>query len=326
MPLFAQAHELFEKSISRRIAAPDLDEIIAWPDDQLTLLFAAADQVRRHFFGNTVRPCGIMNVKSGACSEDCAFCSQSAHNHANVAVTGVSSAQEIRERFVEARDRGLDFCVVSSGRRLSPDEVRSIVAAVRACKGPVHASLGILDGPELESLAAAGVTCYNHNLETSRSFFPAICSTHDYDDRVRTVRAVKKAGMQACCGGIFGLGETWQDRKALCLEIMSLDINCIPVNFFNPIPGTRAQAPRETPLEFLKIVSLFRFANPDRIIKVAGGREANLKSLQPLIFMAGANSYISGGYLTTGGAGVDADRGMIADCGLRIESQKVQQE
>ena len=147
----------------------------------------------------------------------------------------------------------------------------------------------------------------------SRTFAPRT----RYDDRIATVKRAKKAGIRVCCGGIFGIGESWTDRKSLCLELMALDVDTVPINFFNPITGTRAKPPTETPLEFLKIVSMFRLTHPDKTIKVCGGREFHLGKLQPLIFFAGANGYVSGGYLTTTGDGVDADDRMIEMLGLK---------
>jgi biotin synthase len=177
--------------------------------------------------------------------------------------------------------------------------------------------LGILDEEDFRLLSKSGVVCYNHNLETSRDFFPRVVSSHGYEERLETVKRAKRADMAVCCGGLFGMGETWVDRLKLCLELRALDVDIIPLNFFHPFPGTPLSAPTETPLEFLKIVSLFRLAHPDKVIKVCGGRELNLGRLQPLMFYAGANGYISGDYLTTKGDPVEADEEMIQALGLR---------
>jgi len=314
--LFEKAARLFQASVNGNIAPADMAEIAEWPRDGLSVLFSCADQVRSRFFGRTVEPCGIMNVKSGGCTEDCTFCSQSARHATGVDVTQLSGAAEIVARYCAAREHDLDFCLVSSGRRLSPGDLGMVIDAVRHCGGPVHASLGILAFDELRQLKEAGVVCYNHNLESSRAFFPRICTTHSWDDRVATVRSAHRAGLEICCGGIFGLGESWEDRISLCKDLQTLDIHCIPINFFNAIPGTKAEPSGEPPMELLKIVALFRLSHPNAVIKVAGGREFNLGVLQPLIFIAGANSYISGGYLTTSGTGVDQDDAMIAALGL----------
>lgn len=276
MSPFSIAEDLYQKSIHKNIASADLDAIISWPEESLSILFACADQVRRHFFSNSVEPCSLMNIKSGGCGEDCSFCSQSAHNTANITVSELAKPDAIAMQFKKARELGLDFCVVSSGRKLSTAEIKNVAKALKTVGAPAHASLGILSNEEFGLLKGAGVTCYNHNLETSRSFFKNVCTTHTFDDRIATVKRAKKAGIRVCCGGIFGIGESWLDRKSLCLELMALDVDTVPINFFNPITGTRAKPPPETPLEFLKIVSMFRLTHPDKTIKVCGGREFHL--------------------------------------------------
>ncbi|HUI90969.1 MAG TPA: biotin synthase BioB [Chitinivibrionales bacterium] len=322
MTSFQKAQHLYNKAIGRSIDDDDLDTIIAWPESEITLLFACADLVRRKFFNDIVDPCALMNIKAGGCGEDCAFCAQSSHNTAKVAVKDLADADEIIKNSKAAYERKLTFCVVSSGRRLSREEVKIVADALRKCKGELHASLGILSGEEFVLLKNAGVSCYNHNLETSRRFYPEIVSTHDYKDRIKTVRAAKKAGLFVCCGGIFGMGETWDDRKALCRELRALDVDTIPINFFMPIPGTRVKPPLESPIEFLKIVSLFRLALPEKTIKVCGGRELNLGPMQALMFCAGANGYISGDYLTTKGDSVESDDTMIQKLRLRKKHSK----
>lgn len=317
MDPFEKAQRLFNRAIQKRTTEDDLDTVVAWKKEELSVLFSCADFVRRHFFGNAVTPCAIMNIKSGGCPEDCAFCSQSVHNKANITVTDLASKEEILKNFGAAKARNLTFGVVSSGRRLSSDEVRYIAEALRECGGKVHASLGILGVEEFTLLKEAGVTCYNHNLETSRSFFKNIVTTHSYDERVGTIKRAKEAGMFVCCGGIFGMGETWEDRKSLCLELKRFDVDTIPLNFLDAIPGTRVQPPEESPLEFLKVISLFRITHPDKTIKVCGGREVNLDSMQNLMFYAGANGYISGDYLTTKGDSVESDDAMLKALGLK---------
>jgi len=315
--LFAAAHELYKKSLAKTISGEDLDEIISWPEDGISLLFACADQLKRRFFRDTVDPCSLMNIKSGGCSEDCAFCAQSAHNKAHVEIRKLADRKEIIENCRRAQEKNLVFCVVSSGKKLAAEEVCHVAAALKECGGEKHASLGVLTAEEFRLLKEAGVTCYNHNLESSRSFYEKIVTTHPYDIRVETVKRAREAGLSVCCGGIFGMGETWEDRKALCMELRKLDVDTIPINFLNAVPGIRLAAPKESPLEFLKIVSMFRIVNPDKTIKVCGGREVNLGRLQSLIFMAGANGYITGGYLTTEGDGVESDDLMISAMGFK---------
>lgn len=315
--LFGRAEELYGKAIKRATSEADLDAVIGWPESRLSVLFACTDQVRRHFFDDSIEPCAIMNVKSGGCSEDCAFCSQSSHNSAKVSVKGLAKPEEIVRACRAAHDRGLAFGVVSSGRKLTTRQIQRLAEVLEECQGPLHASLGILSDEELSILRDAGVVCYNHNIETSREYFTKIVTTHSYDERVATVRRAKRAGMTVCCGGIFGMGESWEDRKAMCMELRGLDVDTVPINFLNPIPGTRVSASGDSALQFLKIISLFRIGLPDKRIKVCGGREFNLGSLQPLMFHAGANGYISGDYLTTPGQSVDADDAMVLGLGLR---------
>jgi biotin synthase len=316
MTCFEKAGILYQKSLSRAITESDLDDIIAWPEQELSVLLAAADMVRRTFLSNVVDPCALMNIKSGGCSEDCAFCSQSVHNNADVAVRDLAAPHDIIAASRAASGKKLTFCVVSSGRRLDADQILTVAGALKQCSGELHASLGILTEDEFKLLKDAGVVCYNHNLETSRRYYREIVTTHSYDDRINTVKAAKKAGLRVCCGGIFGMGETWADRKSLCVECAKLDVDTIPLNFLVPIAGIRVESPSTTPLEFLKIIALFRLAHPDKTIKVCGGREKNLGKLQSLIFFAGANGYISGDYLTTKGDSVESDDEMIRMLGL----------
>jgi biotin synthase len=228
MSFFKAAEELYSRAITHSITERDLDAIIEWPVERLAVLFACSDQVRRHFFSDRVDPCSLLNIKSGNCSENCAFCAQSSHNKAEVRIHGLVSKEEIIAAATRAHGRGCSFCVVSSGRKLSPAEIRTVADALHECRGPVHASLGILTDEEFTLLKQAGVVCYNHNLETSREFFPAIVTTHTFEERVATVRRAKKAGIKVCCGGIFGMGESWADRKSLCRELKALDVDTIP--------------------------------------------------------------------------------------------------
>jgi biotin synthase len=316
MALFTDADALYGKALRNSIDKKDMLAIASWPEQEFSVLMAVADQVKRHFLGNTVRPCSILNIKSGNCPQDCAFCSQSAHNYAKIDIYDLVPTETITKKYALVKERNCDFGIVSSGRGLTDLEVEELAEAIRKCGGPVHASLGILTERQFSVLKDAGVTCYHHNLETSRNFFPRIVTTHSYDERVETVRLAKRMGFEVCSGGIFGLGETWEDRIELCLELKRLDVDRVPINFLVPIEGTRVAPPAETPFEFLKIVCLYRLALPDKSIRVCGGREYHLRSLQPLLFLAGADGYITGGYLTTTGAGVESDERMIEDLGL----------
>lgn len=267
MNLFDKAKELYNKAIEDKIDSKDIDSVILWPEDSLSVLFSATDQVRNYFHKNLVNPCSLMNVKSGGCSEDCAFCAQSAHNKAQIKITPMATEEEIKKRYEFAYSNNLPLCVVSSGRRMSKKELEKLCNTLKECKGEKHASLGILDKEELEMLANSGVVCYNHNLETSARYYSKIVTSHKREERVKTVKNAKEVGLKVCCGGIFGMGEEWTDRKELALELKELDIDTVPLNFFNPIPGTRLPAPTNSPLEFLKITALFRLLLPKKSYK-----------------------------------------------------------
>lgn len=316
---FELAERLAQRATEGQISPEDLDIVIDWPNDELITLFAATDQVRKHFHGKAVDPCSLMNVKAGGCSEDCTYCAQSAHNKADIKVQPLAETKEIVRQANHAHQMGSAFCVVSSGKRLDSDEIKQLADAIRNTPPEKHASLGILSDEQFQQLVDAGVTCYNHNLETSSAFFSKVCTTHGYADRVATVKRAKAAGLKVCSGGIFGLGESWKDRKELCLALRELDVDVVPLNFLNPIPGIRAEKPTETALDFLKIVALFRLALPTKIIKVCGGRELHLGKLQGLMFYAGANGFILGNYLTTSGDEPDSDFAMVAALGLAHE-------
>ncbi len=317
MDIFETASELYNRALDDAIDETDIDTIIAWPNESISVLFSVADRLRRCFFGDIVDPCTLMNIKSGGCSEDCAFCAQSSYNNTSVAVTPLADPAEIKQRLHEAYVRGLPFCVVASGKKLNRRQLETVCNALKDEPGEKHASLGILEDEEFGILREAGVECYNHNIETSRSYFDKIVSTHTWEQRVAAVKRAKAAGLRVCCGGILGLGESWSDRKEFCMQIWQLDVDTIPLNFFNPVPGTRVPPPSESPLDFLKIISLFRIVMPRKTIKVCGGREFHLGSLQGMMFFAGANGYISGGYLTTKGAGIEEDDKMINALGLK---------
>jgi biotin synthase len=288
---------------------------------------ASADDVRRFFKGDKVDFCGIINVKSGACSEDCAFCAQSAHHSTDSPVYALVSTDEALERARAVEASGANkLCYVTSGPGVETDEeldriCESISLIAQETSLDRCASLGELERSQLERLKAAGLQSLHHNVETSRSHFDNICSTHSYEDRTRTVRLAKDVGFYVCSGGIFGMGETPEQRIEMAFDLRELDIDSVPLNFLNPIPGTRLENTEPlSALEILKTIALFRFILPDKDIRVCGGRERNLRSLQPLMFVAGANCTVLGNYLTTPGRDSSEDLEMIADLGLRAAS------
>jgi biotin synthase len=306
--------------------APEPEEALAVlesSDGDLLAVLHAAFRVRERYYGRDVRLHVLRNAKSGHCPEDCSFCSQSTKFATGIDNYRLQSVDDLVEGAREAHRLGaVKYCMVTATRGPSPRDLDVVCEAVRRIKAEVPiricTSLGLLREGQAEQLAAAGVDRFNHNLEASRRFFPEVCSTHSYDDRVATVRAAKAAGMEACCGGIFGMGETNYDRVALALELRALAVESIPVNFLDPRPGTPlGECDRMRATDCLRVLAMFRFVNPTRDIRIAGGREVNLGHLQPLALYP-ANSMFSQGYLTTPGQGHDADIRMIEDLGFRV--------
>ncbi|MEO8138953.1 MAG: biotin synthase BioB [Gemmatimonadota bacterium] len=311
---------------SLRGSAPTREQALAVltsTDDELLPVLHAAFRIRQQYHGRDVRIHVLKNAKSGLCPEDCSFCSQSVKFATGVERYPLQSVEELVAGAREAAAMGaVKYCMVTSTRGPSERDLDVICEAVRRIKAELNinvcTSLGLLKEGQAERLAAAGVTRFNHNLESSRSHFPEICSSHSYDDRIATVRAAKAAGMEACCGGIMGMGESLEDRVQLAFELRALEVESIPVNFLDPRPGTPLVAtPRLSPHDCLRALAMFRFVNPRRDIRVAGGREVNLRQLQPLALYP-ANSIFCNGYLTTPGQGPEADTRMIADAGFRV--------
>jgi len=294
------------------------------PDRDLLELLAGADRIRRHFKGNKATLCSIVNAKSGRCPENCAFCSQSAHHKSDIPVFPLLSEEEIVAHFQAASAYPIDrFGIVMSGKGLEVGgEAEVLCRTIRRIRESANgmtvcASLGILSDEVAALVKKAGLQSYHHNVETSRGFFPRVCSTHQFEERVNTVRTAKRAGFQVCCGGIFGLGESAEDRVDLAMLLRELEVDSVPLNFLVPIPGTKlADAIPLEPVEILKIIALFRYVLPEKDIRVCGGRETNLRDLQGLVFFAGANGFMLGNYLTTKGRSPEDDLQLLGDLGL----------
>ena len=295
-----------------------------WESDSVTL-FSGANRIREHFKGRKINLCSIINAKSGACSENCAFCAQSAKHTAKVEKYPLVSSSAVSGALETAvNNRAGCFGIITSGKALSKDEVERICGYVSENKDRgirLSASLGELDDELLKKLKASGLKRFHHNIETAESFYPNICSTHSFSDRFRTAKAVKKAGLELCSGGIFGLGETRAQRVEFAFALRELGADSIPLNFLNPIEGTPLAG--KEPLsceEILKCIAVVRYILPDKDISVCGGREVNLRDLQSWIFFAGANGMMTGNYLTTSGRGAEQDLRMIKDLGLEINN------
>ncbi len=293
----------------------------------LFFLFAEANRIREHFLGKRIFLCSIINAKSGRCPENCAFCSQSAHHKTESPVFPLLDEEKMVACARDAEANGSTcYGIITSGTGIrGGEELDRICRAVRRIRRDMKispsCSLGIIDEASATALKVAGVETYHHNLETARSFFPAICTTHDYEEDVETVRVAARSGLKVCSGGIFGLGESAAQRVELALTLRDLDVDSVPLNFLNPIQGTPLEgADFITPLQCLTIIAIFRFIMPDKKISVCGGRETNLRDLQSWIFMAGASGTMIGNYLTTTGRPPEQDWQMIRDLGLKAAS------
>ena len=262
--------------------------------------------------------CTIVNAKSGKCPEDCAFCAQSVHHDTGVDTYDLLSAEELEETGLKMAEAGAtNYSVVTSGTTLNDKDIDTVCRVARRLKTKTDlslcASVGLLTPDAARRLKDSGISRYHHNLETARSYFDHICSTHDYDDDVQTVKVAKAAGMIVCSGGIFGMGESWEQRVELAFTLKELGVDSIPINFLNPIKGTRLQTqPVLGPMEALKIIALYRFIHPRKDITICGGRETALKDFQSWLHAAGANGLMVGNYLTTLGRNIDMDFEMIA--------------
>ncbi len=316
---------LSEKSLRLEILNRDeMISVLHAPDERLPELLDAAFRVRRHYFGKRVQIHVLMNAKSGLCPEDCHYCSQSSVSTAPIDKYPLLPRERLLEGARRAKEAGaIRYCMVNSGRGPTLKEIEEMAEVVCRIKDSVPinicCSLGLLNEAKAKILKEAGVERVNHNLNTSRRYHPQICSTHAYEDRVETVEHVKAAGLSPCCGGIIGMGEQDDDIMDLALALRELDVESIPINFLHPISGTPLQGANHlTPQHCLKALCLFRFINPGKEIRVAGGREINLRSLQPLSLYP-ANSIFVNGYLTTSGQNASDAHRMIEDLGFEID-------
>lgn len=291
--------------------------------EQIIDLMTCANKIRQWFKRQVVINCGIVNAKSGRCAEDCAFCSQSAHHQSRIESHALHSTEVLIEAGLRLAATGAThYSIVTSGTRLDSQEMDSVCQAAESLKEntglTLCASLGMLTEHFARKLKSSGITRYHHNLETAHSFFDQICTTHNYEEDIETVLAAKAAGMEVCSGGILGLGESWEQRVELAFTLRELNVNAIPINFLNPIEGTRLAAqPLMKPMEALACIALFRFIHPRKDIIVCGGREKTLKDFQSWVFFAGANGLMIGNYLTTQGRDAGMDLEMIAQLGMR---------
>ena len=297
--------------------------VLASPPEELLAVLDAAFAARRQYFGLGVSLHVIRNAKSGLCSEDCAYCSQAAKSTVPVSTYAMQSADDILQGAREAQAlKAMRYCIVTSGRAPLEQELSTVCAAARRIKQamPIQlcASLGLVSADQARRLKRSGIDRFNHNLETSERYYPMICTTHHYRDRVGTVRAVKAAGLELCSGGLMGMGETPEDRVDLAFALREVGADSIPINLLDPRPGTALEGRgRLSAAEGLRILAMFRLVNPDRELRIAGGREVCLGPLQVLALYP-ANSIFTNGYLTTPGQGHAADIAMIVAAGFHV--------
>lgn len=307
------------KEISREIGRAILES----SDDEILDILAAAFRVRRHYFGKKVHLYFLQNAKSGLCPEDCGYCSQSKVSDAPIEKYAWLNEEKLlagAKRAYESKSR--TYCIVASGRGPSNREVEHVAGVVRKIKDEyglhICCCLGLLKPEQAETLSAAGVDRINHNLNTSRKYYDEICTTHTYQDRLDTLKVSSEAGMELCCGLIAGMGESIDDLLDVVFELKEVNVHSIPVNFLNAIDGTPLEQTNElNPRECLRVLALLRFVHPSVEIRIAGGREVNLRSMQAMGLYA-ANSMFVSDYLTTSGQPAEDDFAMIEDMGFEV--------
>jgi biotin synthase len=294
----------------------DVSQFISMP---LLELVSLANQVHQKFCGPNLEVCSIVNAKSGVCNQDCTFCAQSGHYHTGISSYPLLSENQIADAALKAEAIGAKrFGIVTSGHSIDAHELHQLCRAIGKIKSEtrleVCGSFGILSKEDLSLLHQAGLSRFHHNIETSPSFYRKICSTHHFQDRIKTIDYAKQAGLEVCSGVILGLGESWNDRMEMILTLKELDVNSVPLNILIPIPGTPLESAASlSPFEMIRAIAVFRIILEKPVIKIAAGRDTVFKDFQGLGFMAGANGMISGGYLTTKGRDVKDDQKLIRD-------------
>lgn len=290
-------------------------DIISMPLEELLPI---ANKVRKENVGSEIEICGVISAKSGSCSEDCKFCAQSAHHSTTIQEYPLKEKDAIIESAKEAKSNGAErFGVVTSGNRLTLDEAKVIASAIREFPSigilPC-ASLGALSEEAFSILKEAGLTRYHHNIETSKNFYSKIVTTHDYSERINTIKRAKTQGLEVCSGGILGMGESWSDRIDMACTLKELQVDSVPLNFLVPIKGTPLENSSSiTPLEAIRAIALFRIILKNAVIKIVAGRETVLKDFQGMMYSAGANGMMVGGYLTIAGGSVSEDQALISE-------------
>jgi len=320
--------EVTEKLIDREepITFDEALELTEVPKERVSDLISLARKVTLKYEGDGVFLRSIISAQTGNCPEDCSFCSQSAHFDTEVEAHPLVGAEKILEAARQAEKMGaMDFCIVISAKGPTPRIFRQVLEAVDLLREEtglkIGCSLGALTEEQAFALKEHGVWRYNHNLETSRSYYPSICTTHSYDDRVRTANLVKRVGMRLCSGGILGMGESVRQRIELAFELREIGPSWVPINFLNPRPGTPFEKRHLIPpFEAVRTIAIYRLVLPDKILMTAGGREVTLRDLQAMGIIAGANAMIIGNYLTTPGRSPEDDLRMLDDLEMPVRT------
>ena len=295
------------------------EELLELYSADLNELVAKAEKITKENFKNEIEVCSIISAKTGKCSENCKYCAQSIHNHTDIVCHPLLEVEEVYKAALKAKENGATrFCIVTSGRNESGEDFKKIlkmIKAVASIKG-IHccASLGLINEEQIKQIKEAGVERFNHNINTSKAYHKEICTTHNFEDRVNTVKAIKKHGLEACTGVILGMGETREDRVDMALSLAELNPETVPVNVLNPIKGTLMEGYEDkiTEEEVIRTICIFRIAMPKTILRYAGGRKTRLsKEMQQLGLKAGINGMLSGNYLTTKGVDLMQDKELI---------------
>lgn len=307
----------------RRLSAKDDLSVLLSAD--LSALCEGADSIRKSLCGNRIDLCSIINGRAGKCSENCRFCAQSSHHHTSCEEHGFLETKRFVEDCRRMYRQGVDrYSIVTAGRSLEGADLDKALDAYAAMHREfpdmiLCASHGLMKAGDLKRLTEAGVTMYHANIETSENFFPNICTTHSFADKITEIRLATEAGLTVCCGGILGMGESWQDRLDMALTLAELKITSIPLNFLIPIQGTPlGDRPKLTPEEILRSVAVFRYINPTAFIRIAAGR-CYFEDGGRDLFQSGANATLTGDMLTTVGNHTRQDREMLTDMGFELK-------
>ena len=297
------------------------EELLKLYEKPLNELIEISSKITKENFDNTVEACSIISAKTGECSENCKYCAQSKHNHAEIECHPLMDVETVKKAALSAKENGATrFCIVTSGRVPTGKDFENILKMIRevASIDGLHccASLGLLSEEQIKQIKEAGVERYNHNINTSKNYHSKICTTHNFSDRVKTVKTIQKYGIEACCGVIIGMGESREDRVDMALSLKEINPKTVPINFLNPIKGTPLEGYEDKidEEEILKTICIFRIALPKALLRYAGGRTTRLSEYnQALGIKAGINSLLVGNYLTTAGSKAEEDKKMLKE-------------